>query len=95
MGCGLAKHARVGAGVVSFPLPLPTNQWLRANYSHEMIDAVKSADPYVFKARASAQPPMGWRTKDSKAGIPELGHPRIWLMGDAIHAMLPTRYELW
>lgn len=25
---------------------------------------------------------------------PNLGHPRIWLLGDAIHAMLPTRFVL-
>jgi len=34
---------------------------------------------------------MNWRQKLKDAGDPRLGNDRIWLMGDAIHPMPPSR----
>ncbi|KAK4127337.1 hypothetical protein N657DRAFT_641325 [Parathielavia appendiculata] len=43
--------------------------------------------------RASKRPSKQWREnlrRNKAADITE-GHPRVWLMGDAIHAMQPNR----
>jgi hypothetical protein len=56
-----------------------------------MIDAVSDNDFFVTQARVSLPVRTGWR-KHLKGKSPALGHHRVWLMGDAIHAMLPARY---
>ncbi len=58
-----------------------------------MIDAVRDSDFHVTQARVSLPVRTGWR-KHLKGTSPTLGHHRVWLMGDAIHAMLPARYVL-
>ena len=45
---------------------------------------------YVFQARASTELRTTWRKTARKAS--GVGVDRIWLMGDAIHPMLPPRY---
>ncbi|KAE8325364.1 FAD/NAD(P)-binding domain-containing protein [Aspergillus sergii] len=59
----------------------------------EIISLMKGADVYVYQARASEPPPKDWRRKAQihYGGDGDRGHPRVWLMGDAMHAMLPTR----
>ncbi|KAE8354549.1 hypothetical protein BDV28DRAFT_147006 [Aspergillus coremiiformis] len=47
-------------------------------------------DMYAAKLRASTRLPDTWRSQCAGATIEE-GHPRVWLLGDAIHAMLPNR----
>uniref|UniRef100_A0A0D2XSL7 FAD-binding domain-containing protein n=1 Tax=Fusarium oxysporum (strain Fo5176) TaxID=660025 RepID=A0A0D2XSL7_FUSOF len=64
---------------------------------HAMLSA-GSADEdgssvYVTRLRASSKLSKQWRQrlqakKDKK---PEDGHPRVWLVGDAVHAMQPNR----
>lgn len=44
----------------------------------------------VTQLRASTEPETSWRTRVARAGI-DKGHPQVWLMGDAIHAMQPNR----
>ena len=47
-------------------------------------------DMYAAKLRASTRLPTNWRSLGQ--GRPnEEGHPRVWLLGDAMHAMLPNR----
>ncbi|KAH7114917.1 hypothetical protein EDB81DRAFT_893025 [Dactylonectria macrodidyma] len=58
---------------------------------HEMIDLVRSTDPYILKGRASVRPARNWRRKVASSTEPERGHPRVWMLGDAMHAMLPNR----
>ncbi|KAF5859194.1 hypothetical protein ETB97_003207 [Aspergillus alliaceus] len=57
----------------------------------EIIDLVKGADIYVYQARASERPPTDWRRNMRAHSNDDRGHPRVWLLGDAMHAMLPTR----
>ncbi|KAK2025529.1 FAD/NAD(P)-binding domain-containing protein [Colletotrichum zoysiae] len=57
----------------------------------QVIEVIKSEDIYVFEPRATKKPDLNWRSKVQTATNPKLGHPRVWLMGDAIHVMLPNR----
>jgi hypothetical protein len=59
--------------------------------SHEIVDLLKEADLYVYRARVSTRPPKNWRRKVQTSKNLERGHPRVWLMGDTMHAMLPNR----
>lgn len=60
---------------------------------HQMLDMISDTDPYDYTAHVSQRPPVDWRAKARKTDPTDAvkGHPRIWLMGDAIHAMLPYR----
>ncbi|KAK0109974.1 hypothetical protein ONS95_002641 [Cadophora gregata] len=58
---------------------------------HEILNLVKGSDIYLYRARVSKRPAKDWRAKVRSEEFPERGHPRVWLMGDAMHAMLPTR----
>jgi 2-polyprenyl-6-methoxyphenol hydroxylase-like FAD-dependent oxidoreductase len=57
---------------------------------HDMLRSVGDDDIYVFQARASTEPPKHWR-RDLRKKTSGAGIDRIWLMGDAIHPMLPSR----
>ncbi|KAF1936127.1 FAD/NAD(P)-binding domain-containing protein [Clathrospora elynae] len=61
---------------------------------HHMLsveeDDPEKTDMLVTQLRASTQPKANWRTRAQRAGNDE-GHPRVWVMGDAIHAMQPNR----
>ncbi|KAF1989845.1 FAD/NAD(P)-binding domain-containing protein [Aulographum hederae CBS 113979] len=58
-----------------------------------LIDALADDDIFVGEQRVSRPVPKTWRKKvrsvqpDNK----EVGNPRVWLLGDAIHPMLPSR----
>lgn len=77
-------------------MPLPLQHHIedaRANghLSRQVIQVIKSEDVYVFEPSATKKPALDWRSKVQTATNPNLGHPRVWLMGDAMHAMLPNR----
>ncbi|KAF4949966.1 hypothetical protein FGADI_8567 [Fusarium gaditjirri] len=57
----------------------------------QVIQVLKSEQVYVFEPRATKRPALNWRSKVQTASNPSLGHPRVWLMGDAMHVMLPNR----
>ncbi|KAL5592397.1 hypothetical protein FOBRF1_013423 [Fusarium oxysporum] len=57
----------------------------------EVIQVIKSEQVYIFEPRATKRPAPNWRSKIRTAANPNLGHPRVWLMGDAMHVMLPNR----
>ncbi|KAH7183702.1 uncharacterized protein B0J16DRAFT_374097 [Fusarium flagelliforme] len=57
----------------------------------QVIQVIKSEQVYVFEPRATRRPALDWRSKVRTAANPNLGHPRVWLMGDAMHVMLPNR----
>ncbi|KAF5633096.1 uncharacterized protein FTJAE_7274 [Fusarium tjaetaba] len=59
--------------------------------SRQVIKVIKSEQVYVFEPRATKRPALNWRSKVRTAANPNLGHPRVWLMGDAMHVMLPNR----
>lgn len=60
--------------------------------SGEIIDLLRDGDIYQYQGRVSMRPPANWREKAKSNGVVERGHPRVLLVGDAIHAMLPNRY---
>ncbi|USP74860.1 FAD/NAD(P)-binding domain-containing protein [Curvularia clavata] len=53
-------------------------------------DEPEKIDMLVTQLHASTQPEANWRTLAQRTGN-EKGHPRVWVIGDAIHAMQPTR----
>lgn len=57
---------------------------------HEVIDLLKTTDMHVYRPRVSTRPSKHWRRQAQVLGEGR-GHPRVWLMGDAVHAMLPNR----
>ncbi|KAJ5660878.1 uncharacterized protein N7484_000250 [Penicillium longicatenatum] len=57
-------------------------------------DDVLASDIYIAPLRASIKPPEDWRARlqeKNHTGNQEEGHPRVWLLGDAMHAMQPNR----
>ncbi|KAF1812565.1 FAD/NAD(P)-binding domain-containing protein [Eremomyces bilateralis CBS 781.70] len=59
----------------------------------DIVNVVSEDDIYIVKPRVSTPISLGWRKK-AKAASPgnfEVGHPQVWLLGDAIHPMLPSR----
>ncbi|KAI8664256.1 Oxidoreductase [Fusarium keratoplasticum] len=62
---------------------------------HALLGATRqdkdAADIMVTQLRAAHRPAARWREKSAKSGDIKQGHPRVWLIGDAIHAMQPNR----
>ncbi|KAF2192953.1 FAD/NAD(P)-binding domain-containing protein [Zopfia rhizophila CBS 207.26] len=58
---------------------------------HEIISVLCGSPIHVYSPRVASRPPTNWRSRVQSRSAPEKGHPRVWLMGDAIHAMLPNR----
>ncbi|KAF5554110.1 FAD binding domain-containing protein [Fusarium phyllophilum] len=58
---------------------------------HEIMDLIKGSDFYAFTPRVGTEPSIDWRATIKNSQDEALGHPRVWLMGDAIHPMLPSR----
>ncbi|KAJ5324945.1 hypothetical protein N7476_003545 [Penicillium atrosanguineum] len=57
-------------------------------------DDALSSDIYITPLRASTKPTEDWRVRLQKkiqGGKQEEGHHRVWLLGDAVHAMQPNR----
>jgi len=60
---------------------------------HRMLSAGvedPDADMVVTQYHASTNPGADWRARRQRDS-PTEGHPRIWIIGDAIHAMQPNR----
>ncbi|KAF1808150.1 FAD/NAD(P)-binding domain-containing protein [Eremomyces bilateralis CBS 781.70] len=58
---------------------------------HDMLRSIGEESINVFQARASKEPPKHWRQKVKSPEDPNLGNDHVWLLGDAIHCMLPSR----
>ncbi|KAH8763103.1 hypothetical protein F5883DRAFT_716127 [Diaporthe sp. PMI_573] len=58
---------------------------------HRALEIVRDSDFMVYPARTSSRPPKDWRQKVRSESTPEKGNPRVWLLGDAMHAMFPYR----
>ncbi|KAJ5638155.1 hypothetical protein N7490_008034 [Penicillium lividum] len=57
-------------------------------------DDASSSDIYITPLRASIKPAEDWRARLQVKEQPrkqEEGHSRVWLLGDAVHAMQPNR----
>ena len=54
---------------------------------------VRGAPLHIYVPRVASRPAKNWRKSvATSSGDVNKGHPRVWLIGDAIHAMLPPRY---
>ncbi|KAL4810934.1 hypothetical protein BDV18DRAFT_3697 [Aspergillus unguis] len=51
----------------------------------------ESANIYIAPMRASTKPPASWREEWHRKGESTKGHTRVWLLGDAVHAMQANR----
>lgn len=87
----MQQPGRMGACIVSINRIDVT--MLTHSHSTQMLETVSDADPYVYTSHVSERPPPDWRARARRSDLhdPVKGHPRIWLMGDAMHAMLPYR----
>lgn len=58
-----------------------------------IIEVVDEKDIYVVQGRASEPLSRNWRQAAHKANPnnEEAGHPRVWMVGDSVHPMLPSR----
>ncbi|KAJ5809210.1 uncharacterized protein N7503_001428 [Penicillium pulvis] len=56
-------------------------------------DDTPSSDIYITPLRASTKPVADWRARLQEEGQEgkQEGHSRVWLLGDAVHAMQPNR----
>lgn len=59
--------------------------------SQEAIELFSGQDVYAFWPRVGSRPSMNWRESVRAPDDPVRGHPRVWLLGDAVHPMLPSR----
>ncbi|KAL9562746.1 hypothetical protein ACKAV7_013098 [Fusarium commune] len=59
--------------------------------SSQIIEAVRGEQLHIYTPRVGKRPPANWRSKVQTKQDPALGHPRVWLLGDALHCMLPNR----
>ncbi|KAH7159502.1 hypothetical protein B0J13DRAFT_642857, partial [Dactylonectria estremocensis] len=57
----------------------------------EMVEVMRGAPLHIYRPRTAKKPAKEWRKKVQNKDNPELGHPRVWVIGDAMHAMLPPR----
>ncbi|KAF4310739.1 Monooxygenase FAD-binding protein [Botryosphaeria dothidea] len=58
---------------------------------HRALDVARDSNFHTYIARTSSRPPRDWRNKVRSDDAQRMGHPRVWLMGDAMHAMFPYR----
>lgn len=73
-------------------------QMVEAKWHPELMKLIDAMAPDALQAvplRQAKDTPVDWRrrTRTDKvhASDPEIAHPRVWLMGDSFHPMLPTR----
>ncbi|PCD39382.1 hypothetical protein FGRA07_00653 [Fusarium graminearum] len=57
----------------------------------DIIEVVRGQEIHTFRPRAAVRPSLDWRKNVRSPQDPLRGHPRVWLMGDAMHAMMPNR----
>ncbi|KAI5917497.1 hypothetical protein F4810DRAFT_696167 [Camillea tinctor] len=58
----------------------------------EIVELARGAPLHIYTPRVATKPAKHWRENvRHSSGVIEKGHPRVWLMGDSIHAMLPPR----
>lgn len=73
-------------------------QLTEANWHPNFMKLVDAIEPDALQAvplRQAKDTPVDWRRRTLAdkvyASNPEIAHPRVWLIGDSFHPMLPTR----
>ncbi|KAK1673317.1 hypothetical protein BDP55DRAFT_749159 [Colletotrichum godetiae] len=70
---------------------MPTDDWNKVEDPMKLcFDDKNMGHITVARMRASKRLSKTWR-KDDKQTTGDEGHPRVWLIGDAMHAMQPNR----
>lgn len=46
---------------------------------------------FVLSPRVGTKPSINWRREVASPKTPNAGNAHVWMMGDAIHPMLPNR----
>lgn len=88
--------AHIGVQNSTFEFPMhnlhvsQSTDFDRRNISQEIADLLHGSDLYVYQGRVSQRPSAKWRQNVQEKSAPEKGHPRVLMMGDAIHAMMPS-----
>ncbi|KAK6082287.1 hypothetical protein SCUP515_02579 [Seiridium cupressi] len=57
----------------------------------QVLDLCHGQDMFILNPRVGNEPPRDWRKKVASPDNPAAGNPHVWLMGDAIHPMIPNR----
>ncbi|KAG9256519.1 uncharacterized protein F5Z01DRAFT_697201 [Emericellopsis atlantica] len=58
---------------------------------HKALELCQNQSIHGYEARCGLDVPLNWREKSATKEDIKKGHPRVWLMGDSIHPMLPNR----
>ncbi|ETS85310.1 hypothetical protein PFICI_03335 [Pestalotiopsis fici W106-1] len=71
---------------------------MEAGFHAEYLKLIDALDPDAIQGvpfRTSSDTAVDWRRRllegEKASHRPEIGNPRVWLIGDAIHPMLPSR----
>ena len=56
-----------------------------------MLRAIDNDVVHVFQGRASSKPSKNWRSQVKQTADSAKGNDHVWLLGDSIHPMLPSR----
>ncbi|KAL0782009.1 hypothetical protein CaCOL14_003343 [Colletotrichum acutatum] len=57
----------------------------------DIIGVFRGQEMYYGAPRVSSRPSMNWRKSVVSADDKRLGNPHIWLIGDSLHSMFPSR----
>ncbi|KAK1675954.1 hypothetical protein BDP55DRAFT_662793 [Colletotrichum godetiae] len=57
----------------------------------DIIGVFRGQEMYSGVPRVSSRPSMNWRKSFASASDKRLGNPHIWLIGDSMHSMFPSR----
>lgn len=60
-------------------------------HSRDIIGVFRGQEMYHGAPRVSSRPSANWRKLVTSADDKRLGNPRIWLIGDSMHSMFPSR----
>ncbi|KAK1625352.1 hypothetical protein BDP81DRAFT_452824 [Colletotrichum phormii] len=57
----------------------------------DIIGVFRGQEMYSGAPRVSSRPSMNWRKSVASASDKRLGNPHVWLIGDSMHSMFPSR----
>ncbi|KAI1847544.1 hypothetical protein JX265_000795 [Neoarthrinium moseri] len=58
---------------------------------HQILELCRGQEMFILSPRVGIKPTENWRKEVATASKGAAGSPHVWLMGDALHPMLPNR----